>query len=131
MKLLSRSALVASVAAASLLAAAVPSSAYSGCALSKFNAPQATASGDGAGGFWSASPDSSALGAALGGLGMLAALLSGGTVLVRQRRLAQAAAVNAAAPEAEVNLGTAAETEIVLVGEPTEIETEVALAYRR
>ena len=129
MKLLSRSALVAAVAAAGLSAAAVPSSAYSGCALSKFNAPQVTASGDGAGGSWSASPDSNALGAALGGLGLLAALLTGGTVLVRQRRLAQAAAANAAALEAEVNLGSADES--ILVGEPTEIETEVALAYRR
>lgn len=131
MKLLSRSALLASVAAAGLLAAAVPSDAYSGCALSSFNAPQAMASGDGAGGLWSASPDSSALGAVLGGLGLLAALLLGGTVLVGQRCLAQTAAANGAALEAEVNLGTAAETEIVLVAEPAEIETEVALAYRR
>lgn len=129
MKLLSRSALVAAVAAAGLSAAAVPGSAYSGCPLSKFNAPQVTTFGDGAGGSGSASPDSNALGAALGGLGLLAVLLTGGTVLVRQRRLAQAAAANAAALEAEVNLGTAAET--VLLSEPAEIETEVALAYRR
>lgn len=71
-------------------------------------------------------PDSNALGVALGGLGAIAALLSGGTLLMRQRWQAQAAAL-----AAEVDLSLITETETVLVSEPAEIESEVALAYRR
>ncbi|MGB3311128.1 MAG: hypothetical protein WBG32_17035 [Nodosilinea sp.] len=132
MNILSRSALVASVAAAGLLAVSVvPGNRALGCPFSKFDAPQATASGDSPGGWWASSPDSNALGAALGGLGAIAALLSGGTVLVRQRWLASVAAANEAALDAEADLSLATETETVLVSEPAEIESEVALAYRR
>ena len=131
MKLLSRSALVASVAAVGLLTAAVPGSAYSGCALSNLGSSGFMTSGDGPGGFWATSPDSNALGVALGGLGAIAALLTGGMLLVRQRWLTQEAAANAAALEAEVDLSMTTETETVLVFEPAEIESEVALAYRR
>lgn len=127
MQLFSRSALMVSVAAAGLLAAAFPSYVCSGSALAKANAPQVLASGDGIGGFWSTSPDSDGLGFALGSLGIVAALLAGGTAMVRQRLSAQAAA----ALEAEVNLGMATETETVLVVMLGEIESEVALAYRR
>jgi hypothetical protein len=131
MKRLSRSALVASVVAASLLAAAGSGRAYSGCALSNGGDAGISTSDAGPSGFWATSPDSSALGVALGGLGAIAALLSGGTLLVRQRWLAQAAAANAAILEAEVDLSLTTETETVLVSEPAEIESEVALAYRR
>lgn len=131
MNLLSRSALMASVAAAGLLAvSAVPGNGVLGCPFSKFDAPQATTAGDPPGGWWASSPDSNVLGAALGGLGAIAALLTGGTVLMRQRWLASAAA-NGADLEAEADLSLATETETVLVSEPAEIESEVALAYRR
>ncbi|MFQ4139660.1 hypothetical protein PGN35_025450 [Nodosilinea sp. PGN35] len=126
MKPLSRSALVAAVVAASLLATVDPGRAYSGCALSKLGGSGISASDGGPSGFWMASPDTSALGVALGGLGAVAALLTGGTLLVRQRWLAQATAL-----EAEVDLGLTTEAETVLVAEPAEIESEVALAYRR
>ncbi|MBE9110512.1 hypothetical protein IQ273_13915 [Nodosilinea sp. LEGE 07298] len=102
-----------------------------GCPFSKFDTPQVNTSGDTPGGWWASSPDSNALGAALGGLGAIAALLTGGTVLMRQRGLAQAAAANEAALNAEADLSLATETEAVLVSEPAEIESEVALAYRR
>lgn len=132
MKLLSRSALVATVAAAGLLAASgMPDNAVFGCPFSGSKAPSITTSGDTPGGWWTGSPDSNALGAALGGLGAIAALLTGGTVLLRQRWLAQAAAANKFALEAEANPSLATETESVLVVEPDEIESEVALAYRR
>lgn len=131
MKLLSRSVLVASVMAAGLLATAAPGSAYSGCALSNLGDSGISTLGDDPSGFWAASPDSNALGVALGGLGAIAALLTGGTLLVRQRWLAQEAAANAAALEAEVDLSLTTETETVLVSGPAEIESEVALAYRR
>lgn len=131
MKLLSRSALVASVVAAGLLATAGSGSAYSGCALSNLGDSGISTLGDGSSGFWATSPDSNALGVALGGLGAIAALLTGGTLLVRQRWLTQAAAANTVALEAEVDLSLTTETETVLVSEPGEIESEVALAYRR
>lgn len=132
MNLLSRSALVASVATAGLLTvSAVPGNGATGCPFSKLDAPQAATFGDSPGGWWASSPDSNALGAALGGLGAIAALLTGGTVLMRQRWLAQSTAANEAALDAEADLSLAAETETVLVSEPAEIESEVALAYRR
>lgn len=132
MNLLSRSALVASVAAAGLLAVSTLSGNDAlGCPFSKLDAPQVTTSGDSPGGWWASSPDSNALGAALGGLGAIAALLTGGTMLMRQRWLAQSAAANAAPLDAEADLSLTTETETVLVSEPAEIESEVALAYRR
>lgn len=131
MKLLSRSALAAAVVAAGLLTTVGPGIAYSGCALSNLGNAGISTSGDGPSGFWATSPDSNALGVALGGLGAIASLLTGGTLLVRQRWLTQEAAANAAALGAEVDLSLATETEIVLVSEPAEIESEVALAYRR
>ena len=126
MKLLSRSALVASVVATGLLATVGPGIAYSGCALSNLGDSGISTLGDRPGGSWAAMPNSNALGVALGGLGAIAALLSGGTLLMRQRWQTQAAAL-----EAEVDLSPPTETETVLVFEPAEIESEVALAYRR
>ncbi|PZV03446.1 MAG: hypothetical protein DCF32_13775 [Leptolyngbya sp.] len=131
MKPLSRSALVAFVVAADLLAAAGPGPAYSDCALANWGDSGISSSDAGPGGFWATSPDSNALGIALGGLGSIVALLSGGTLLMRQRWLTQAAAANAAVLGAEVDLSLTTETETVLVSEPAEIESEVALAYRR
>ncbi|MBD1873755.1 hypothetical protein H6F75_09695 [Nodosilinea sp. FACHB-131] len=141
MKLLSRSALVA-VAVVSILAA-VPELAYSGYALSNLGDSGSTTGDSLKGrlrhhpsGFWA----SNAAGIAPGGLGAIAlwggsltiaALLTGGALLMRQRWLAQEAAANAAALEAEVDLSLITETETVLVSEPAEIESEVALAYRR
>lgn len=142
MKLLARAALVASVVAVGLLAAA-PGDAYSGYALSKLDDSGLSTSGDSLqgrlrhrpGGSWAAMRDSKALGGGLDGLGAIAlgggsltiaALLSGGTLLMRQRWQAQVAAL-----EAETDLSLTTETETVLVSEPAEIESEVALAYRR
>ena len=130
MNLVSRSSLVATVAAAGLLiASATPGNAAFSCPFSKFDTPQITNSGDTSGGWWAASPDSNALGVALGGLGAIAALLTGGTALLRQRWLAQTAAANAAALDAEADLSIT--TESVLAAAPGEIESEVALALRR
>lgn len=137
MKLLARAALVASVVAVGLLAA-VP-----GYALSKVDDSGLSTSGDSLkerlrhrpGGSWAAMRDSKALGGGLDGLGAIAlgggsltiaTLLSGGTLLMRQRWQAQVAAL-----EAETDLSLTTETETVLVSEPAEIESEVALAYRR
>ncbi|MBW4481887.1 MAG: hypothetical protein KME14_05045 [Tildeniella torsiva UHER 1998/13D] len=131
MKLLSRSALGAFVVAAGLLATAGPGSAYSDCALSNWGDSGISTSDAGPSGFWATWPDSNASGVALGGLGAIAALLTGGTLLVRKRWLTQEAAANGAALEAEVDLSLTTETETVLVSEPAEIESEVALAYRR
>ena len=131
MNFLPRSALIASVAAAVLLAA----SAMAGNAVS---APSVTTAGDGPGDRLAFSPDGNALENISGGLGAiapwswsstLAALLTGGTVLICQRWLAQVAAANGAPLEDEVNQDLAAE--IVLVAGPGEIESEVALALRR
>lgn len=110
MKLLSRSTWVAVAIASGLLAAATPASAYAGCPFSKLGAPDVTRLGDRPGDWFSASPDSNALGAALGGLGAIAALATGGTLMVRHRRLAQEAAANAAALAAEADLSTTTET---------------------
>ncbi|MGB3199265.1 MAG: hypothetical protein WBA99_00085 [Nodosilinea sp.] len=129
---LSRSALVASVAATGLLvAAALPGNSVLGCPFSKLNTPQNITADPTLGGWWVSSPDSNALGAALGRLGIIAGLITGGTVLMRQRWLAQAAAASEYALAAEVDLSLGIETETILVSEPDEIESEVALAYRR
>ena len=109
MKILSRSFLMASVATAGLVVGATASSAYSGCPFSKLGTPTVTAAGDSPSGLFSASPDSNALGAALGGLGAIAALLTGGTLVVSRRRLGQEAAANAAALEAEADFGATIE----------------------
>ena len=130
MKLLSPSALATTAATAALIAAAALPGNAAGCPFAQFDTPQTAAAGDAWGGSGSASPDRHALGAALGGLATLAALLSGATVLVRQQQAAGVAAANAAALESEVDLGALA-IETVLVVEPAEIESEVALAYRR
>ncbi|MGB5973527.1 MAG: hypothetical protein WBG38_09410, partial [Nodosilinea sp.] len=97
---------MASVAASLLAVSALPSAA-SGCPFSSLKGTQA--SGHTPGGWWTDSPDSRALGSALGGLGAIAALLAGGTVLMRQRWLAQAAAANASALDAEASFGPAAD----------------------
>lgn len=133
MKLLSRSSLVAVVAAAGLLAGATASSAYSGCPFSKLGTPTVNAAGDSPSGWFSASPDSNALGVALGGAGAIAALLTGGAVVVRQRRLAQASA-NDAALAAEADLSVT--TEVVLLPDTAErvidaIESDLLAGLRR
>lgn len=132
MNLFSRSALVATVAAAGLLAvSAVPGNGALGCPFSKFDTPQVTTSGDSPGGWWASSPDSNALGTALGGLAAIAALLTGGVVLMRQRGLTHGAIAHELALETENDLSLGIETETILVSTPNEIESEVALAYRR
>ncbi len=133
MKILSGSFLVASVAAAGLLVGATSSSAYSGCPFSKLGTPTVTAVGDTPGGWFSASPDSNALGVALGGAGAIAALLTSGAVVVRQRRLAQASA-NDAALAAETDLSVT--TEVVLLPDTAErvidaIESDLLAGLRR
>lgn len=136
MKLLSPSTGLALAIVAGALAAA-PASAYSGCPFSKLGTPEVTTSGDSPNSWFSASPDSHALGAALGGLGAIAALLTGGTVMVRHYRLTQVAAANAAALAAEADLGTT--TEAVLLDETAEsaiasvdsIESDLVAGLRR
>jgi hypothetical protein len=84
MKLLARSALIATVAAASLFAATSPSSA---CIFSKPSATQDATSFDGSPGLFDNAPDSKTLGI----FGIVASLLTGGVVLYRKRRLARLA----------------------------------------
>ncbi|MBD2109209.1 hypothetical protein [Nodosilinea sp. FACHB-13] len=127
MKLLSRSALAASIATVGLVITVGSGTAYSGCALSNWGNAELSTANDGPNGFLVASPDTNALGMALGGLGAIAALLSGGTLLTRQRWQAQ----TAAALKTEVDPSPTIQIETVLVSEPAEIESEVALAYRR
>ncbi|MBD2113775.1 MULTISPECIES: hypothetical protein [Cyanophyceae] len=127
MKLLSRSALAASIAVVGLVITVGSGTAYSGYILSNWGDSELSTANDGPNGFLVASPDTNALGIALGGVGAIAALLSGGTLLTRQRWQAQAAA----ALETEVNPSPTIQIETVLVSEPAEIESEVALAYRR
>jgi hypothetical protein len=69
-----------------------------------------TTSGDAPSDLLSATPDSNALGAALGGLGAIAALLTAGTLVVSHRRLTQKSAANAAALAAEADLSITTET---------------------
>jgi hypothetical protein len=131
MKTLSLSFLVASVASAGLLVGATSSSAYAGCVFSKLGTPTVNAAGDSPGGWFSASPDSNALGVALGGAGAIAAL--GSAVVVRQRRLAQAAA-NDATLAAEADLSVT--TEVVLLPDTAEsvidaIESDLLAGLRR
>ncbi|PSR17202.1 hypothetical protein C8255_13825 [filamentous cyanobacterium CCP3] len=102
-----------------------------GYPFSKLNTPQVTTSAPTPGGWWASSPDSCALGATLGGFGLIAGLLAGGTVLMRQRWLTQASAANEQALEAKADSSLGIEVETILVSEPNEIESEVALAYRR
>jgi hypothetical protein len=118
-----RSGLGLAMATADLLAAA-PSRAYTGCVLSGWGGPQTTATGKGTGDLLSAIPDGQARTSALTGLGAIAALATGGLVVARHRELARVAAP-------DPRLASEIQTETVLLGEPEEIETEVALAYRR
>ncbi len=131
MKLLSSSGLLLALTAAGLLALPLPSQA-AGCPFSSLDTPKVTTSGQsGDGGLMVSSPDRSALGIALGGLGAIAALLAGGTVLVRQRQLAQVDAANAAALAAEADLTLATETELVLTPQSSDVEADLAVAPRR
>jgi hypothetical protein len=120
MKLLSHSALIATVAVASLVAATSPSSA---CIFSKSSATQGGTSFDGSPGLLDNAPDSKTL----GGFGIVASLLTGGVVLYRKQRLARLAEQKAAiATEFELTEKladdgvTSAEAEV-------EAEKEVAL----
>jgi hypothetical protein len=130
MALFSRTTLTASaLAVATAALVATPGSAYSGCAFSKLGTPNSAAHTPGLDGDagLAASPDANALGVALGGLGAIAALLAGGT-LVARRYGAEAAPVTDAAVE------FALDTETVVLPDTPRVETpeaEVALAVRR
>ena len=112
MKLLSRSALVATVAAAGLFAATAPSSA---CMFSKTSAAQGGSSFDGPSGLIDNAPDGKTLGITLGGFGIVATLLTGGVMFYRKQRLVRLAEQESAiatefdltAPVAEVAVATA------------------------
>lgn len=121
MKLLSRSALIATVAAASLFAATGPSSA---CIFSKSSATQGGTSFDGSSGLLNSAPDSKIL----GGFGIVVSLLSGGVVLYRKQRLARLAEQESAiATEFELT-ETLAEGGITFA--EAEAEKEVVLTLR-
>ena len=128
MKQLSRSALIATVAAAGLFAATGPSSA---CMFSKSSAAQGGTSLDGPSGLLDNAPDSNTLGITLGGFGLVASLLTGGVVLYRKQRLARLAEQELAiatefeltetvaddvvtSAEAEAEVEATAENEVVL-----------------
>jgi Na+/glutamate symporter len=124
MKLFSRSALVAAVAAAGLFAAAAPASA---CALSKSFMAGEGSSFDGPSGLLDNAPDGKTLGITLGGFGIVASLLTGGVVFYRKQRLARLAEQESAiATEFELTETTV--EEVVTIAEANaEAEKEVAL----
>jgi Na+/glutamate symporter len=126
MKLLSRSSLVATVAAAGLLASTVPASA---CMFSKSSASAGGTSFDGPAGLLDKAPDSKTLGIALGSFGIVASLLTGGMVFYRKRRLARLAE-QAAAVETEFNLSETVVDETA-VPATTEAEADQALVLTR
>jgi len=122
MKLLSRSALIATVAAAGLFAATSPSSA---CIFSKSSATQGGTALDGSPGVLDNAPDSNTLGITLGGFGIVASLLTGGIVLYRKQRLARLAAQEAAiATEFELT-ETLADATVTAAEAEAEVEVEV------
>lgn len=123
MKLLSRSALIATVAAAGLFAATGPSSA---CIFSKSSATQGGTSFDGSPGLLDNAPDSNTLDIiTLGGFGIVASLLTGGIVLYRKQRLARLAEQEAAiATEFELSETLADAT---VTSAEAEVEKEVVL----
>lgn len=126
MKLLSLSGLVTATAAASLwVAAMAPASVAGGCAFSKGGTPEIMSSFDGPAGFLADSPDGKALGSALGGFGAVVALLTGGTVVYRRRRLAQVADANAMAMLAEADLALQTRSESVVVDSAGSAEAEL------
>ena len=126
MKLLSRSALIATVAAAGLFAATSPSSA---CIFSKSSAIQGGTSLDGSPGLLDNAPDSNILGITLGGFGIVASLLTGGTVLYRKQRLARLAGQEAAiATEFELSETLADAT---VTSASAEVKTEKAVVLTR
>jgi len=134
MKLFSRSALVATVAAAALVSAAVPTSA---CMFSKSSASAGNTSFDGPSGLLDQTPDSNALGMALGGFGVIATLLTGGVVFYRKQRLARLEEQSAAlATEFDLTATGAPEaTETIMEAtasaDATAAETEQELALTR
>lgn len=118
MKLLSRSALIATVAAASVFAATSPSSA---CIFSKTSSAQGSTSLDGLSSLLDNAPDSNTL----GGLGIVASLLTGGAVLYRKKRLARLAEQQSAiATEFEL---TETITDDVVTFADAKVEKEVVL----
>jgi len=122
MKLLSRSALVATVAAAGLFAATGPSSA---CIFSKSSATQGGTSLDGPAGLLDNAPDSNTLGITLGSFGIVASLLTGGVVLYRKQRLARLAEQQSAIAT-EFELTETLADDVVPFAE-AEVEKEVVL----
>ncbi|MGF1570924.1 MAG: hypothetical protein ACFCVD_23085 [Nodosilinea sp.] len=116
MKLLTNSILFS--AAGLLAAAGVSLSPASACIYSQPTAPEVTTSLNGPTGLSMTSLDSSALGKALGGFGLIAAVLVGGTVVYRQRRLARLVEANEAALMAETDLAFTTHEEMVMVDEP-------------
>jgi len=127
MKLLSRSALIATVAAAGLVATMGPSSA---CIFSKSSATQGGPAVDGSPGLLDNAPDSNTLGITLGGLGLVASLLTGGGVLRRKRRLARLAEQESAIAT-EFELTETLADEVVTSAETAEVEAEKEVALAR
>ncbi len=126
MKLLSRSALVATVAAAGLFAATAPASA---CMFSKTSAASGGTSFDGPAGLIDNAPDGKTLGITLGGFGIVATLLTGGVVFYRKQRLARLAAQESAiATEFELTETVIAET---VAATEADAETEQAAILTR
>lgn len=127
MKLFSRSALIAAVAAAGFLTAAVPTSA---CMFSKFAGSESGASSDGPAGLTAKTLDSNALGFALGGFGVIATLLTGGVMLYRKQRLSHLEALSAEAVETEFDLAEPI-VEETLTATADELEPEKELVLTR
>jgi hypothetical protein len=119
MKLFSRSALIATVAAAGLFAVAAPASA---CMFSKSSASQGGTSFDGPAGLLDNAPDGKTLGITLGGFGILASLLSGGVVFYRKQRLARLAEQESAIAT-EFELSEPVAEDVVVFAEP-EVQAE-------
>ncbi len=124
MKLLSRSTLVATVAAAGLCAAAMPTSA---CMFSKSSAAQGGSAFDGPSDLMDNAPDSKSLGVTLGGFGIVASMLTGGLMFYRKQRFARLAEQEAAIAT-EFELTEPVAEAVVTSSEPvTDTEKEVAL----
>jgi hypothetical protein len=119
MKLFSRSALIATVAAAGLFAVAAPASA---CMFSKSSASQGGTSFDGPAGLLDNAPDGKTLGITLGGFGILASLLSGGVVFYRKQRLARLVEQESAIAT-EFELSDPVAEDVVVFAEP-EVQAE-------
>jgi hypothetical protein len=124
MKLLSRSALIATAAAAGFVAAAVPASA---CGFAKGSSAAGASGFDGPAGLIDNVPDGKTLGLTLGGFGIVASLLTGGVMFYRKQRLVRLAEQESAiATEFEIT-ETVAEEPVAAAEALAETEKDVVL----